>query len=325
MLEYLICLIDADAPSFCYYPRNNAQARMSEENLRKVVQFSLIHNLRLSVLKNNTPLPESYLKILDDITHIYISPAGQETSPQDISLFESAENALLNESRVNDNVICLVNKSELPLLPQLVRKLCQLCIRLNVHLLDIDQYNTSDFDLYQSILEEIEPFFEKNFNFSQFELNILSDRIILRNMKNCNAGISHLTVAPNGKLYICPGFYFSDPQDALSDISKPLNIKNQQLYNIEYAPICRNCDCWQCKRCIWLNRRTTHEVNTPSHEQCVVSHLERNASRNILLSLLNGNSQQTNAIIPELNYLDPFSEVSRDHSDFEWVKRLKIN
>ena len=50
----------------------------------------------------------------------------------------------------------------------------------------------------------------------------------------------------------------------------------------------------------------TNEVNTPSHEQCVVAHLERNASR-LLLSALR---RQIREFLPgqdikELVYLDP--------------------
>ena len=82
-----------------------------------------------------------------------------------------------------------------------------------------------------------------------------------------------------------------------------LDIKNRQLYRLEYAPLCRVCDAFQCKRCIWLNRKTTGEVNTPSHEQCVAAHLERNASRKLL------NDWQDyfpDKKIEPVDYLDPF-------------------
>lgn len=69
---------------------------------------------------------------------------------------------------------------------------------------------------------------------------------------------------------------------SIGDLQNGMNIKNSQLYKLDYAPLCRQCDAYQCKRCIWLNRKMTYEVNTPSHEQCVMGHLERNASRNLL-------------------------------------------
>lgn len=85
-----------------------------------------------------------------------------------------------------------------------------------------------------------------------------------------------------------------------------LDIKNSQLYKLLYAPICRNCDAFQCKRCVWLNRKTTYEINTPSHEQCVVAHLERNASRVLLNNIRKYGEYLPHIEIKEIKYLDPF-------------------
>jgi CXXX repeat peptide maturase len=94
--------------------------------------------------------------------------------------------------------------------------------------------------------------------------------------------------------------------DFVGDLTTDLNIKNKQLYKIEYAPLCRICDAYQCKRCVWLNRKTTMEVNTPSHEQCVVAHLERNASRELLSELKPLYTEFPFKEIEKINYLDPF-------------------
>ena len=132
---------------------------------------------------------------------------------------------------------------------------------------------------------------------------------MLYKMNNCGAGDTSITLAPNGKLYICPAFYYDDVNSFVGDLEKGADIRNKQLYRLEHAPICRHCDAWQCKRCIWLNRKTTHEVNTPSHEQCVVAHLERDVSRKLLNSI-----RQYGAILPdweeikEIDYLDPFEK-----------------
>ena len=76
---------------------------------------------------------------------------------------------------------------------------------------------------------------------------------------------------------------------------------------MEYAPICCHCDAYQCKRCIWLNRKTTFEVNTPSHEQCVVSHLERNTSRELMMSVRKRvEFLSDKEEIKDISYLDPF-------------------
>ena len=83
----------------------------------------------------------------------------------------------------------------------------------------------------------------------------------------------------------CQGENYDAAADSIGDLEHGLDIKNKQLYQLDHAPICRHCDAWQCKRCIWLNRKMTLEVNTPSHEQCVLAHLERNASRELLQNI----------------------------------------
>lgn len=55
-----------------------------------------------------------------------------------------------------------------------------------------------------------------------------------------------------------------------------------------------------------LNRKTTLEVNTPSHEQCVVAHLERNASRRLLTDIRQVGAFLQGKEISIIDYLDPF-------------------
>ena len=131
--------------------------------------------------------------------------------------------------------------------------------------------------------------------------------LMLKQMNNCGAGDTTITLAPNGKFYICPAFYYEDEADSIGDLENGLDIKNKQLYRLDHAPICRHCDAWQCKRCIWLNRKTTLEVNTPSHEQCMLAHLERNASRDLLNDIRkHGTFLPEQEEIKEIDYLDPF-------------------
>ncbi len=139
------------------------------------------------------------------------------------------------------------------------------------------------------------------------QLNLLTDRMMLSNMNNCGAGDTTLTVAPDGKFYVCPAFYHAKDGNSVGSLDTGLDIKNPQLYRLSHAPICRHCDAWHCKRCVWLNRKTTLEVNTPSHEQCVVAHMEREASRQLLNNIRKHDAFLSQSDeIPELTYTDPF-------------------
>lgn len=144
------------------------------------------------------------------------------------------------------------------------------------------------------------------------QCNILTDRIMLTKMNNCGAGETSITLAPDGKFYACPAFYLCDSDRSLGDLKSGLNIKNPQLYRLDHAPICRHCDAFQCHRCVWLNRKATLEINTPSHEQCVIAHLERNASRELQMELAKcTNIFSSYEEIKEINYLDPF-EIKKE-------------
>lgn len=60
---------------------------------------------------------------------------------------------------------------------------------------------------------------------------------------------------------------------------------------------------------VWLNRKTTYEVNVPGHEQCVVAHLERNASAALLKSIRkHGDFLPNIEEIKVLECLDPFEK-----------------
>lgn len=149
--------------------------------------------------------------------------------------------------------------------------------------------------------------------------NMLTDRLVLTEMHNCEAGIGNITVAPNGKFYLCPAFYYDeqmgisnrmnhstkDASRSVGDLDNGLQIPNKQLLELDHAPLCRKCDAYHCHRCIWLNDRLTMDANTPSHQQCVLAHLERNAGRE-LQQMLAAQGLHTGNEIPEIDYLDPF-------------------
>ena len=139
------------------------------------------------------------------------------------------------------------------------------------------------------------------------QLNLLTDRMMLTAMNNCNAGWENITLAPDGKFYVCPAFYLEQAYN-IGTLEEGLDIKNPQLYRLDHAPICRHCDAYQCKRCIWLNRKTTLEVNTPSREQCVMAHLERNASRGLLQNIRKHGTFLPDKEISKIDYLDPFDK-----------------
>jgi len=318
MLNYLIVLLDQASTSFCYYTnpafsKNNSSKPIPYNTLNRVVNYALKNSLMINYLFGIDPLPDKYQKLIAKSQHVKILPARafDHFSDEEVVLVineSELEFAKTLEDNFKQNIILRFPKSNLPELSAYIELLINKCRRLNLNLLDINKYDTNDLEEYKRQLDLIYDIVEDRYlSGHSVELSFISDRMMLSEMNNCNAGLTHLTVAPNGKFYLCPGFYFDDVNNSVGDLNSGINIKNQQLLDLEHAPICRICDAYHCKRCIYLNQKTTLEINTPSHEQCVVSHLERNTSK-LLLDELNTRLEvfHDQEPIPEIDYLDPF-------------------
>ena len=311
MIQYLVILLDDTSVSFCHYQNDKKERKlMPIETLKAGIVYAMKENLNIQFVYPNYPLPKEYLEVIDSIDHTDIKPVslGDEAdvvvmnSIKDIDLEQGTSFVLrLSKQELFDNVagVCtLLNKVD----------------RLNVVVTDIDNFTDVDFECYSNVLRTLSEEVEKLYVASKaVQLNLLTDRMMLDKMNNCGAGDTSVTLAPDGKFYVCPAFYLTDEEDgigslhmAIGDLQHGLDIKNPQLYKLDHAPLCRHCDAYQCKRCIWLNRKMTYEVNTPSHEQCVMGHLERNASRNLLQNIRKYGTFLSGRDIREINYLDPF-------------------
>ena len=331
MLQYLIILLSDRSTSFCSLtpspsPKGEGSSKIIPlDTLRRGIRFAMRENLMIQFVYPEEELPREILDEIETIDHSKIKahpnpPEGREReSDADVLVlngWETLASDCKSEATGFDVPLVLrTGKAELferygELKPVLSRT-----PRLNVVITDVETFTDEDFGKYKAVLSELSAAVEQLYAEGKSpQLNLLTDRMMLREMNNCGAGDTTLTLAPNGKFYVCPAFYYDDEADSVGDINAPdfrsaedLDIRNRQLYKLDHAPICRHCDAWQCKRCVWLNRKTTLEVNTPSHEQCVVAHLERNASRELLQRIRrHGTFLPEHDEIKEIDYLDPF-------------------
>lgn len=309
MLQYLIILLNESSTSFCHYkvPKNNRW--IAPEDLKLGIRFAMKENLMIQFVYPGENLPRGYVEIINSIDHIDIKPFKDERKiVGDVVVFNELPINLLG-SEYPTLIFRLTPQEFFDFPNYLVKQVCQSTKRVNVVIRDIDLLLAWDFDRYKDKLEEISTIVEQEYvGGSTIQWNILTDRMMLSEMNNCGAGDTTITLAPNGNFYICPAFYYDEREETAGDVHIGLSIPNQHLYKLEYAPICKRCDAYQCKRCIWLNRRMTGEVNTPSHEQCVTSHLERSVSRKLLFSIRKHGEFMNGTEIKEIDYLDPFEK-----------------
>lgn len=306
MLKYLVILLDDTSTAYCHYEAGKRVPKsITLDNLSKAINFGMKENLRIQFVYPDYPVPSEYEDLINSIDHINIKPickaAADDIAVGELSDFSQnvqSNNVVVRTTfaKLSDNVeqfTCLVFEKE----------------RVNIVITDISSLSDSDTDSYRVFLRHmVNSILQRCKNGERLpQLNILTDRLLLTTMNNCNAGAETLTVAPDGKFYVCPAFYYGEKSDCGS-VLEGISIKNPQLYKLDHAPICRECDAWHCHRCVWLNKEKTLEINTPGHIQCVISHLERNASRELLAGLREIGEFMPGTEIPEITYLDPFEK-----------------
>ncbi|MBO7067223.1 MAG: CXXX repeat peptide maturase [Bacteroidaceae bacterium] len=307
MLQYLIILLDKESVSFCGLtpspsPKGERSCLIPLDTLKQGIRFGMIENLMIQYVYPDYELPAEYSKVIESIDHSKIKPMKDGA---DVWVTGS-----IKDIKADVSVVWRTDKQSLFNSEADIISALENVPRLNVVLTDVETFTDEDFENYRSLLNAFAEHIEKLYlEGISSQLNLLTDRMMFSKINNCGAGDTTITLAPNGKFYVCPAFYYEDETDSIGDLEHGLDIKNKQLYKLDYAPICRHCDAWQCKRCIWLNRKTTLEVNTPSHEQCVLAHLERNASRELLNNIRkHGTFLPEQEEIKEIDYLDPFDK-----------------
>lgn len=309
MIQYLIILLDDASVSFCHYKNDGRQGvrnLMSTETLKAGILYGMKENLNIQFVCPDYELPDEYKQIIDTIDHTDIKPL-HGSGDADVLVADGCMAFAESELSGNGTYVLRTDRKDLFANYGVLRDVLQKVQRLNVVLTDVERFTEDDFAEYKKVLDDVaECVCECYIKGKPVQVNILTDRMMLDNMNNCGAGDISVTLAPDGRFYVCPAFYYAKDGSAVGDLEHGLDIKNSQLYKLDHAPLCRICDAYQCRRCIWLNRKTTLEVNTPGHEQCVVAHLERNASRKLLADMRKHGSFMPEREIKEITYLDPF-------------------
>lgn len=327
MIQYLIIQLCETSTSYCHYDNNKKNAQLiSLEDLKAGIFFAMKENLMIQFVYPDEKLPDEYKHLIETIDHnVIVSSLCNDkelVATADVVVFH--EWTALSYYPFSKNQVYVLRTSKDDFFDRyiMLKQVFPKTKRLNIVFTDVESFEDADFKRYEQILEYLsDAVGESIIKGKQIQNNLLTDRLTLSVMNNCDAGWKNITLAPNGNFYICPAFYL-DEDSPIGNVRKGLDIPNSQLFRIEYAPICRHCDAFQCKRCIWINKKTTLEVNTPSHQQCVIAHLERNASKRLLDNPQIFSTLKEPSEIKEINYLDPFEE--RDKWDYEAMQKELI-
>ena len=306
--QYIVILLDDTSVSYCHADNPLTEKRLiSLEVLREAILFSMKQNLMIQFVYPEYELPKEYNDLIETIDHIKIG--------RDVLVYDSVPTNVERK-----NVVLRLTIADFLAKQYDIALLFPKVTRLNICITDIENFNDELIEDYTAALEMLNSVLLNIYkDGNQPEINILTDRLRLNEMHNCEAGVENITLAPNGKFYLCPAFYYDeqmgvstrmnhktkDASRSVGDLEVGINIPNKQLLELERAPLCRICDAYHCNRCIWLNQKLTWDNNTPSRQQCVMAHIERNASKDLSNKLKDAGFVLENEI-KEINYLDPF-------------------
>ena len=307
-LQYLVILLDDTSMAYCHANNPLTEPKLIPlDTLRKAILFGMKQNLMIQFVYPNYELPVEYHKVIESIDHIKI---GRE-----VLVYDSVP-----QMAYTNNLVLRLTINEFITKQNDIASLLQQAKRINICLTDTENFQEEQIEEYKNALATLNAVLLNLYKqVKSPQLNILTDRMQLTEMHNCGAGISNITIAPNGKFYLCPAFYYDeqmgisnrmnhktkDASRSVGDLDNGIDIPNKQLLQLDHAPLCRICDAYHCKRCIWLNQKMTWDNNTPSRQQCVLAHLERNAARDLQLALKEVGYLIKNEI-KEITYLDPF-------------------
>lgn len=329
MLQYLVILLDDTSVAYCHADNPLKERHlMPIETLKKGILFGMKQNLMIQYVFPDDALPKEYAEVIESIDNVKIYPMGCKPvtgMANDGETDVEVANAVPEKMEAK-NLVLRLTFSKMLEQKDAIAKLFASGTRINLCITDVEQFTDELIETYKQVLNEWNAVLLDLYKQGQSpQFNLLTDRMMLDKMHNCEAGVSNITLAPNGKFYLCPAFYYDEQtkvdnqlnhhqptsDNSVGDLEKGLDIPNPQLLKLDHAPLCRNCDAYQCRRCLWLNRKLTWDLNTPSHQQCVMAHIERNASRDLLNDIRRVGEFMPQIDIKEINYLDPF-EVRKE-------------
>ena len=296
MMQYLVILLDDTSVAYCHCDNPHRERRLiGLDDLRAGILYAMKHNLMLQFVYPDYELPQEYLDAIDSIDHHDIVPFPMQG---DVAVLNTVADAA-------EGAVCVLRTSlnELFAAEAAVADALRRVQRLNVVITDLDTFTDDHLAAYAALLDRWAALLKEEYLAGRTpQLNLLTDRMMLSAPNHCNAGVENITLAPNGRFYLCPAFYYTNPEDSVD----PADIPNAQLLRLDHAPLCRRCDAFHCRRCLWLNQRTTLEVNTPGRQQCIVAHTERNASQRLLAAIRSKASFMPEVDINQIDYIDPF-------------------
>lgn len=305
--KYLIFLESDHITTHCSYKSKIGleSEYMDEKTYKLGLQFCENQNLT-PILLGDFPYADASI--------LRMSETNYHQGNKFIQIFDNDINQIQNtQTDKNDKKLCIlkINKENITNIEGFIKGLKLNFNRINLILDDIELWKKENLDSYERELRKLSKIIIESYKEgSPLEINVLTDILELDKMCNCGAGENTFTLAPNGKVYMCPAFYFEDSKRYVCDLELDKKLITNELVGLEQSPLCNGCDAFHCSRCKYLNHKLTNQINVPSEIQCIISHIERESSVQIKNCLEKEGIKCRNRL-NSVDYLDPIHKFHK--------------
>lgn len=311
---FMYFILSSDSVNYCKFQSSSVKERMKPEDLIKGLHYAF-ENFYQPVFVHSDDSVQWLEDLLADEEygaslafeikrHIirHIAKYQQDFPYRDVVFVVDDTVCEISEGNMVP-MILNIRAEDISDLSKRIEKILPYTSRININVTNLDK--TFDLTEYEKELQELVPILYEYLNAGkQKEVRQLTDRIFTEKMNNCFAGEKNITLAPDGKFYLCPAFYYDE---------RTKNIDTNKVKEMTFlfkSPGCSHCDAFQCDRCIYMNYIGTGELNTSTELQCRMSHLERKYSRVLLEELKESGIKAYKEVnIPSISYEDPVEEV----------------
>ena len=234
-----------------------------------------------------------------DVPHTYVAYTLGE-----VERVPACENCILN-----------IGQEEIKSLSDAIAILLHKCNRVNINFLDIDKnFPLEEYeDELLKIVDILCSYYKQD---TVKEVNVLTDLAYSSKMDNCTSGENAITLAPNGKFYICPAFYFDDTENFIGDLETDIDWNKINQCKLDKAPMCVDCKAYHCNRCVYINQKYTDELSVSPGFQCRKTYIEMKLTKIFVDRCKEFNLSVDFTQIEEDEVSDPIEKV---------IRRLSVN
>lgn len=302
--------------TFCHYKNNRIMqsTKIEQRTLDDCLKYCYDNFFQPVLVHPKDEVMQVESKWLEEMESVHIVSADlyqKELKLPGSILYVFNEKNVDIEVEELDNCILNLSVKNVAQLAKCVEKLWDKIKRINVNLLELDL--GLDEEEYKNQLISICSML--NQRFSEREINVLTDLQYLETYDNCKAGERTFVMDMKGQLYNCVGLFEEQLEEMIGTATEGvINQKDRHLYTIDYQPLCQHCDTYQCRNCIYLNKKVTREVNVSPSVQCRKSYIERSVIKEYL---------QMPEKEEKIVYIDPIEYLLKD--EYSNVSYFKAN